>query len=344
MMPFRYLCSLLTNLFLFCTLGNASLPHFVPATGSNRVPHANSKLRVAFADAILLARVAATTFSPCDEVFLRYFRPEEADFVKHVFMEVANIQAEHIDAQNVESILSTSAVAYELHEKFSNLEIALGDHPEVEEEERLCGRIVTASGFGVYSYTTLDFDELDPDAGNLGQHSWQSLCEEAFDFPFLWEVELLATDLSGHVLPGHTCAGLGDRDSDFMDSPGGILLHELMHWTYLLQTVDGFSSLIEPDEGGFRQIRDYSDPNGAPVNGLGASNAMQLKNRGQYAAIQNADNFKWYALSKYWSWRCGRAFGPALSDEDVYKRGPKGREADPEIQRRGGGTKHMMAT
>lgn len=343
-MQFRYLSCFLSQFFLLSTLCNASLPHFVPATASSPVQNANTKLRVAFADAILLARVAAITFNPCDEIFLRYFRPEEADFVKHVFMEVANIHADHIDSQNVESILSASSVAYELHEKFGNLEIALGDHPEVEEGERLCGRILTASGFGVYSYTTLDFDELDLDAEDGGQYAWQSLCEEAFDFPFLWEIELLATDLSGHILPGHTCAGLGDRDSDYMDSPGGILLHELMHWTYLLETVDRFSSLIEPDEGGFHQIRDYSNPSGVPINGLGAFNAMQLKNRARYDAIQNADNFKWYALSKFWSWRCRRTFGPALSDEDVYKRGPKGREADPEIQWSAEGRKRMMGT
>lgn len=341
-MGFRRFRGFLAPLFILITLCDASIPQFIPASANTQVANANAKLRVAFGDAILLARVAAVTFNPCDKVFLRYFRPEEADFVRHVFMEIANIRASNIDPRNVETILSAPSVAYELHEKFENLEIALGDHPEVEEEERLCGRILTASGFGVYSYTTLDFDELDIDEDG-GKYAWQSLCEEAFDFPFLWDIELLATDPSGHMIPGHTCSGLGERDSDYMESPGGILLHELMHWTYLLETIDRFSELIKPDEGGFHQIRDYSSPTGVPPNGLGAFHAMQLKDHGPYAGIQNADNFKWYALSKYWSWRCGRAFGPALSDADVYKRGPKGGEAEPEFQGHAGGRKHMMA-
>lgn len=322
----------LSYLFVLVALCNASIPQFIPASLNTPIANANAKLRVAFGDAILLARVAAVTFDPCDEIFLRYFRPEEAEFVKNLFLEIANIRASKIDVHNIESILSSPSVIFQLHDKFENLEIALGDHPEVEPQDRICGRILTDTGFGVYAYTTLDIDDFDIDAEG-GRYSWQSICEESFDFPFLWDIELIATDPSGHVLPGHTCAGLGDRDSDFMDSPGGIILHELTHWSYLLETVPGFSELIEGDEGGFHQIKDYSNPGGTPPNGLGAFHAMQLKDVRPYAAIQNADNFKWYALSKYWAWRCGRVFGPSLSDADVYKRGPKGAEADPQVQR-----------
>ncbi|KAK5050403.1 hypothetical protein LTR84_003684 [Exophiala bonariae] len=321
----------LTCFLILISRCDASFPQFIPASPNTHVANANAKLRVAFGDAILLARVAAVTFDPCDEIFLRYFRPEEAEFVKNVFLAVANIRTTEIDAENVESILSSPSVIFQLHDKFQNLEIALGDHPEVEDEDKICGRILTETGFGVYAYTTLDFDDFDIDAEG-SKFSWQSICEESFEFPFLWDIELLATDPSGHVLAGHTCAGLGDRDSDFMDSPGGIILHELTHWSYLLENIPGFSDLIEGDEGGFHQIKDYSNPGGTPPNGLGAFHALQLRNVGPYTSIQNADNFKWYALSKYWAWRCGRVFSPSLSDADVYKRGPKGAEADPQVQ------------
>ena len=42
---------------------------------------------------------------------------------------------------------------------------------------------------------------------------------------------------------------------------------------------------------------------------------------GKSEAIQNADNYVWYAKSKYYSWICSRRFGPATSEDDSHLRG-----------------------
>lgn len=40
------------------------------------------QLRQGFKDALIMAAVTALTFNPCEEVFLRYFGPGDADFVR----------------------------------------------------------------------------------------------------------------------------------------------------------------------------------------------------------------------------------------------------------------------
>ncbi|EXJ93943.1 hypothetical protein A1O1_02336 [Capronia coronata CBS 617.96] len=332
-MACTYLLVIVAFFMAFIALCYANVPHFVLPVHTD-VQQSGQKLQQAFQDAVMLARVAAVTFDPCEEVFLRYFTAEEADFVKHAFRTMANIPLDQvIDEKTIFGFLANPTAAQNLPPKFADLDIAWDDHPDVPEMDRLCGH-VSESGSMLDAYTYLDVDELEI-SDQASQIALVSLCEELFQFPSLQEIEdppyvPWARDGQGRPLPGFTCDGLGATDSDWMASPGATLLHELMHWSYLLEDMPGFSELIDKDEAGLPQIRDHSDLSSDPPDGMGAFHAKLLKDRGPFAAIQNADNYRWYTLSKYWSWKCGRGFAEAMSDQDVYKRGPKVVLGEPE--------------
>ncbi|KAL2437169.1 hypothetical protein ABEF95_016665 [Exophiala dermatitidis] len=331
----RHLQLFLGFFMSFMTLGSANLPQFVvPLHPSVHDP--GPKLHQAFKDSIMLARVAAVTFDPCEEVFLRYFTAEEADFVKHAFRTLANIALDVMinEETGIGGLLEAPTSAEALQPKFANLDVALGDHPDIPAADRLCGHL-SEDGFLLDAYTYLDVDEFEL-SDEASEVDMISLCEQLFQFPSLGEIELppnepWARDAQGNPLPGFTCDGLGETDSDWMVSPGATLLHELMHWSHLFRDIPGFSGLIHPDEAGLPQIRDFSQPNSIPPDGMGAFHASLLKDLGPYTAIQNADSYRWYALSKYWSWKCKRGFAAPASDMDVYKRGPRMSAPQPEV-------------
>ncbi|EXJ90668.1 hypothetical protein A1O1_03772 [Capronia coronata CBS 617.96] len=241
--------------FLGSNLCNASLPEFSIAEDVT-LEQADQKLQESFMDALILARVTATTFSACDASFLRYFRALEATFVQDVFETIANFPLDHqIDEETVIEILSSASVASELQPKFAKLEIAIGNHPALPEEKNLCG--TQSEGGTVFAFTYLD-----PSA--LGDVALISLCEETFQYPSLQEIENPpdhVRDAEGRPLPGYTCDGLGDHDTDWMSSPGGVLLHELLHWIYLLEDIPNYHDLIEMNEMGDHQIGDFDGPN-----------------------------------------------------------------------------------
>ncbi|KIV95057.1 hypothetical protein PV10_02759 [Exophiala mesophila] len=125
-------------------------------------------------------------------------------------------------------------------------------------------------------------------------------------------------------MPGYTCAGLGDRDTDLMLSPAGVLLHEYMHWSYLFRHVPRFDHYIRDG-----MVQDYKGPH--PDSGYGFFNAARLralsiveKPRYYYdnQVLQNADNYARYALSKYWSFICGKTFGQTRDRQDELRRIP----------------------
>jgi len=58
---------------------------------------------------------------------------------------------------------------------------------------------------------------------------------------------------------------------------------------------------------------------------------MLLRTLRPAETIQNADNFVWYAQSKYWSWICQKTFGAAVDPSDDEKRlGTRATQAPPE--------------
>ncbi len=234
---------------------NAALPDFAVAEGST-VQEPEQSLQQAFKDAVTLARVAAVLFDPCEAAYTRYFLPIDATFVKQVFQTIANVPLNlQIDADTVVDILSSAGVASDLQPKFDKLELALGDNPSLPEGKQMCGTQQPDGG------TVFAFSYIDP--GALGAVALVSLCDNTFQFPTLDEIfnpPASARDASGDPLPGYTCDGLGDHDTDWMTTPGGILLHELMHWTYLLEDIPNYDDLIDENDDDFPQIVDFDGP------------------------------------------------------------------------------------
>ena len=260
------------------------------------------QLEQAVMDAITLARVVVMTFHPCpskDEIYQRYFMTLDAIWVRQVFDTIANVPPDQkLDADTIIEIMTSASVAIELQPKFGNLEIALGNHPDLPEDQQLCGKDEFLLAF---TFTSLA----------MGDFAYISICDVAWQYPSLGEIENppeSAKD-NGVPMPGYTCDGLGDHDSDFMTTPGGVLLHELMHWPYLIEGIPNYD-MIEEGPMGLPQIKDFEGP--TPPNGYGAFNAKQLTRDG----IQNADNYHWYAQSKYWSWRYKKTFGPSMDPKD----------------------------
>ncbi|OQU97394.1 hypothetical protein CLAIMM_03328 [Cladophialophora immunda] len=114
----------------------ANVPKFSAVEGTSHDWQIR-QVKQAFEDAVLPARVAVAPFDPCEEVFLRYFRPLEAAFVKHVFQTIANIPLnQELDSNNVVEVFSSVSVAQDLKPKFDQLEIAYGNHPTLPENKQ----------------------------------------------------------------------------------------------------------------------------------------------------------------------------------------------------------------
>lgn len=159
------------------------------------------------------------------------------------------------------------------------------------------------------------FQDLGPEENK----AYTQLYKRAFDFPTLDD-----------IFTKRTCDGLGPYDSGLMTSLGAHLLHEMIHWRLLVRASNNeqqFDAVIthdvwlpDPDdedeleEEEHDYIDDYNkneyeDSDADPATGYGPANAHQLVLNGNYRSFRNADNYRWYAVSKYWSWRCTQATG-----------------------------------
>lgn len=234
-------------------------------------------MKTAFQDAIKMAVVVAITFDPCDDAFLRYFRPEEASLVNDVFRSIADIPLDmEMTAENIKQILNNQKTI-EGPSKFADLDIYYGSAGIPGAENRCAQKwnAFTLSG-------PIDYRLNPPSPADV------AMCPPAFYYPDLWEIinpSSIHRDAKGNPLPGFTCAGLGDHDSDWMMSPGAVLLHEFMHWPYLFIDIPDFSKLINKGSGGFSVIEDYFGQ--LPPNGNGPFHASTLKFIGPFQAVQN---------------------------------------------------------
>ncbi|KIX97028.1 uncharacterized protein Z520_07142 [Fonsecaea multimorphosa CBS 102226] len=247
--------------------------------------------------------------------FLRYFRPEDADFVRRIFRTLANLPLDEVvTAENLVSVLTGPNA--QLSSRFVQSRIYIGDST-ARPTERQCKGQVNA---------WMSEDNADANAEIY-------ICDDAFDWPSIEEIAnppqtSWARDNQGRPLPGYSCDGLGDFDSDWMKTMGSIILHEYMHWGFLYIQVPNWYYYIKTTSMGFRAIEDYTGP--FPPNGYGAYHAKTIKDiygswdQAWPQTLNNADNYVYYALSKYWSWRCGKQFGPAPSEHDAHQRGASG--------------------
>ncbi|KIW76207.1 hypothetical protein Z517_10953 [Fonsecaea pedrosoi CBS 271.37] len=270
----------------------ANIPKFSAVEG---VSHDRQIQRVvqAFEDVVLLARVATATFGPCEEIFLRYFSAPGSD-IRQTGLPDNCKHAPQPGAGRPESKIRSVGNCIR----------------EPSRPSRKQASVPKGEGG-----TTAAFAFIDPRV--LGDIALVSMCDEAFEYPSPEETANPPSSVKApesNPEPGYTCDGLGDDDSDWMTSPGGILLHELLHWTFLLDDITGFSDIIDENDDEFPQIVDLWGPD--PPDGYGPFHVMQLRTQGAYIAIQNADTYRCYAQSKYWTWKCGKSFGRAQSDED----------------------------
>lgn len=272
-------------------------------------------LQTAFKDALREARLVAATFSHCEDTFLRYFQKDHQNFVRDVFRTIANIPLDaNINQDNVQQYLAPSNL--DVNPDFEKLIISFGDNPGLTNADlRISSCQGPTTGPDAFIFTR-------PDGSAL-----VSLCPKLFKHPSLDTImnpppELRDPPPANTPFIGYTCDRLGDHDTDWMTSPGGVLLHEFMHWGHLLRNIPNIDIWI-PD--GY--ITDFPGPN--PENGYGPFNAQQLlflSTKGdpgkfrQNEVLQNADNYAVYAQSKYWSFVCGRTFLEAKGPEDSQQR------------------------
>ncbi|EXJ70606.1 uncharacterized protein A1O5_06676 [Cladophialophora psammophila CBS 110553] len=244
------------------------------------------------------------------KVFLRYFRPEDADFVKNIFRTIANIPLDAvITGQTLVSVLTTPNT--ELNPRFRQATLSISDSLLPPDRQGCTGRI-NAFMFEDDSHGNANIYLCDPYFG------WPSI-EDIADPPQTpW-----ARDNQGRPLPGYSCDNLGDYDSDWMKTTGSTILHEFIHWSWFFVYVPNWYIFIR---GG--TIDDYRGPN--PKHGYGPYRARQIKDiygsltQPYPETLNNDDNYVYYALSKYWSWRCGKQFGATPSSRDARRRKSSG--------------------
>lgn len=301
------LCTLINGGF-----GQSNLPRFVVSADATK--EQKDHLLTGFYDAINLARIAAVLFDRCDPAFQRYFRPVDADFVQNVFRTIANIDLTAVIDPN-----NFNQVGTAWQPKFSRLSICLGtEFQGVPPGSTSCGQ--ASSPMAIFR----------PSANDEG---YIFVCEPAMRYPSRRQIEnppSSARDSHGNPFPGYTCDGLGDRDTSYMDTLGSTILHEMIHWKWLFDSVPDLSTKIKVSNG-VHQINDFSSPGSTPVNGYGAFFSKMIKDLlegnkppyyHEFETLNNADNYVSFANSKFWSWRCNRGFGPATSVSDSYRRFP----------------------
>lgn len=315
--------SLFLTVLLPQQVSGSNLPNFYIAPGTG--PSGLRNLQTAFKDALLLARVVAVMHDDCEPCFLRYFQKQHSKFVRDVFRTIANIDLDAvITPENMLQYLPPNVAA--INPRFRKLTISLNDPPPW---------LVQLQGL---SCSLGKEGQIPPSAHIIKTktgHAFISLCEWIFDErPTLTEIQFAPAkgrDAEGQPLPGFECDGLGDRDTDWMISPGGILLHELMHWTaFFSPNIPAWNNLIR-GVNGYHSITDYeSQSNSIPEDGYGPFHAEQLLHYStsldpskfrQNEVLQNADSYHCYANSKYWSWVCNKGFNPALGQADSRRRG-----------------------
>lgn len=135
-----------------------------------------------------------------------------------------------------------------------------------------------------------------------------------------------------HLLAERKCKDIfGDNDNVLMISRGSIMLHELTHWRTLNMKSYYYTGAIREDLK-LDHIFDYA---------YGAFQSHLLVASLYAESAANADNYAYYAVSKYWQQKCpqkngGKGWGTAVDDvlpgppasdtgrcKDAYDAGPQ---------------------
>ncbi|KIW87243.1 uncharacterized protein Z519_12146 [Cladophialophora bantiana CBS 173.52] len=294
----------------------------------------------AFQDAVTLARVVVLTGNACDPAFLRYFQEQDYGFVQALFARIANVRPpKNTDTpEEVLAMLQNTNPADTLSPVWDKLLLSFLDYPKSPWDIPAGG---SCNMQGVNGYLTYDGkaprEENDPARSDYPNVSgYLGMCPKAIN----WQtcVDLATTENppdwarkgpGQDFTSGWSCDGLGDRDTGDMRTIGSSLLHEMLHasslalrqWPELFKSNSVYSQVIDGGGQFGPQIADYKlagsfpDPYG-PFNAAKLAKFAKNSRTGYSQAIQNADNYVWYANSKYWSWKCKRPFGAAASEAD----------------------------
>ncbi|KAJ9610530.1 hypothetical protein H2200_005307 [Cladophialophora chaetospira] len=262
---------------------------------TNVPPGLEQRMHNAVTDCIAIATLVSVAFSDCEPSYDRYFPRGDADFVQQVFRRIANIAPNaQLNVDEYTTVLDERARTG-LDPRFDYLIINYGNHPQGLEQD--CDGPDDPDGF----FTRL-----------FSGRPCICICPKAFrQYPDLSEIlnpPAWARDARGHPLEGYGCDGLGDHE--------------------FLNDIPRYDDLINM-HGTMRAITDYTGPE-APPEGYGPFYARVLQELStlypeKYApheAVNNADSFVVYAMSKFFSWRCGRVFGKPTSAQDNWNRIP----------------------
>lgn len=262
----------------------------------------------------------AATFDSCDPNYLRYFNDKDVLFVRGVFRTIANYETTNLNKDLTSADISSLLAGIDLNEEFSELSIYFGSHPRSGATHCVAPQQLA---------TTLIHDD-----------SWaaMSVCPHPFQLSIAGgylrpHKGVRAPD--GTPFNGYGCDQLGERESDFLACPGSLLLHELIHWEGPLSRIPDFDTFINIAPGNTqRRIEDLVAPkqtqerfSNRPLDRYWQFNSRRLKELSMfsptyppYVILNNVDSCVSYAISKYWSWRCGRRFREVLSQADAWKR------------------------
>ena len=117
-----------------------------------------------------------------------------------------------------------------LSNDFNQLSIAYGDNPGIP--QWLYNQVPFKCGYpGVPAF--LVFHLQNP------TQAWISMCDLTFKIWYSLP-DTFNPPPNLRQIPGMTCNGLGSRETDYMKSPGAVLLHELMHWSWWVPRYPSF--------------------------------------------------------------------------------------------------------
>lgn len=131
-----------------------------------------------------------------------------------------------------------------------------------------------------------------------------------------------------------------------MTSLGAHLLHEMLHWRYLVRdgrnqvpfdTVIKHTVYVKDEQGNQKEeerdyIDDYDrdvyeDKDIEPLDGYGPKNAASLVINNESDSFRNADNYRWYIVSKFWQVGFGNQFDAQYDEskgDQMIPQGAKG--------------------
>ena len=244
-----------------------------------------------------------------------------------MFRAIAGIDFD-LDLTNPDVVLDLADQPFAFSSKFNRLSVSFGmDNPrkELPYGPGTPGKQCVGENLGL----TL------PIYG--GTAAIMTICAQAFYRPMLdditspkaWAIDRREDQADGpQYYDGYGCKNLGDFDSDWLISPGALLLHELFHWPGFFEDVPGYAATIPttflvPGTGPGSGIADHviTDYSGStvPTTGYGAYNTRLInelhptflddqKGSITFEGIHNADNYVYYAISAYFTRECNIDF------------------------------------